>query len=100
MKDKGRQAVFNTIGTGCGSCHYNEIHIFDGIKEILVFYGESSTLTPIEGKGLEITQPVPKTGQSYEERGESQRATHIWNGEGFIKTKTSPTWVDTPQSPG
>lgn len=100
LKDEGRQAVFNTIGTGCGSCHYNEIHIFDGVKELFVFYGENSVLTPVDGKGFKITQPLLKAGQSYAEKSEYQWATYKWDGKDFIKTKNSPNWVDSPQTPG
>lgn len=98
--DGRRQAVFNTIGTGCGSCHYNEIHVFQGMKEIFVFYGEDSWLTPIDGKGFKITQPVLKAGQSYSERNELQWATYKWDGKIFVQAETSPNWVDEPQSPG
>ena len=100
LTGEGRQAVFNTIGAGCGSCHYNEIHVFQGTKEIFVFYGEDSSLDPIDGKGFKITQPVLKQGQSYAERSKSQWATYKWDGRGFVKTMTSPNWVDEPQTPG
>jgi hypothetical protein len=100
LTGKGKQAIFIAIGEGCGSCHYNEIHIFDGRKEIFTFYGEDTQLTPILGKGFTLIQPLLKEGQSYSERNEYEKATYMWNGNSFERVEVSPNWIDTEQAPG
>lgn len=95
---KGEQLILTTIGEGCVSCHYNEIHIFDNKEEIFVFYGEETSLIPIESFGFIISQPVFK--DNYSDRSEIQTAIYLWDGKTFIKTKTSPNWIDSPQIPG
>lgn len=98
LTSKGEQIIFTEIGEGCGSCHYNEIHIFDNKKEIFVFYGEDTNLYAIDGLGFDIVQPVYKNG--YGVPTEYQSARYSWNGKTFIKTETSPNWIDSPQTPG
>lgn len=99
LTGKGKQAIFVSVGKGCGSCHYNEAYIFDGRNKIFTFYGENVVLTPIIGKGFTITQPVSKDGQPYSERNEYQTATYSWNGETFVRTQSSLNWpADPPQT--
>lgn len=97
---EGKQAVFIAVGEGCGSCHYNEVYIFNGREEIFTFYGEDTKFTPIVGKGFILSQPLLREGQSYSERSEFDTATYVWDGIKFLRTKVSPNWVDTPQIPG
>lgn len=94
----GKQIIFTTIGVGCGSCHYNEIHIYDNKKELFVFYGEDTGLYPISGFGFMISQPVYKNG--YGNSTEYQSAVYKWNGKIFVKTETSSNWIDSHQVPG
>jgi len=100
LTGKGKQAILVSIGEGCGSCHYKEIHIFNDKKEIFNFYGDDAVIDPIVGLGFSITQPVRKEDEPYCCPSEFESAIFLWDGETFVKSKTSPNWVDTEQTPG
>lgn len=100
LTGNGKQAILNTIGEGCGSCHANNIYIFDDKKLIFTFYGDNAVIYPIDGLGFSIIQPVRKDNEPYCCPTEFQSAIFLWNGKTFVKNKTTPNWIDTVQSPG
>lgn len=100
LTGKGEQAILVSVGEGCASCHYKEIHIFNDKKEIFTFYGDDAVINPIVGLGFSITQPIRKEGEPYCCPTEFESAIFLWNGKTFVKSKTTPNWVDTEQSPG
>ncbi|HSX24500.1 MAG TPA: hypothetical protein VLG69_00875 [Candidatus Andersenbacteria bacterium] len=86
--DNTPETIFITIGTDCGSCEANFLHVFQAKKEIFTTTLDSPTqLSIIPGKGFTVTEPVRRDGEPLSNAQSWTDKIYTWNGTTFVASK-------------
>lgn len=82
------EVVYTNVGEGCGSCHAEFFHIFQGKKEI--FYSEFDDLDiHWDNKGFTVYQPIRLDNEPYAFSSSFSRTIYKWDGNKFVKESSS-----------
>lgn len=84
-RDGQPELIFTTFGEGCGSCHAQNIYIFQGEKELLKLELDDPIFYPLSEGRFMVLEPIRKVDEGMCCPTTYKNTLYVWDGETFRK---------------